>query len=325
MTDSMITIHAEALGPILNASVPPNGGEDDKNTQKPVNPAQLRVMIRNDNDELIPVSIGVVTGNSVSGGVRRMILTDLLKRLGLTREAVAQAINANPNREAPRILYHTLYSGGTLGVLTSVIPEFDLAIEQQLRAEWPMFSLLGCSAGASMLRSHVAWHPLAPASTQLEFMFPAEVRRLLKDFDPRDTLVVTEDGGGSDPAVEVAFSRHVDLSVPLPAAHNKKGELYYRPMVQPRKGYIAPGTPLLGWVNPLVELPEVEAALLSHGLTLWAHRGQLGGWGHVGFGASAIRVTGLSDTEPYLAWVAENQERLVNELTGQTLPFWIRG
>jgi hypothetical protein len=318
---SRLIISARAVSPIVNATVPPQA--TDENEQRPVNPARLAVMIEDNNGAFRSAIIGQVTANHVCAGIRGALLTDLLRRLHLTRENLATAIQS-VSTEAPRILYHTLYSGGTLGVSKTLIPEFDLAIEQRLRKEWPVMSLLGASMGASMLASHIKVHPLLPASERLAFMFPEEpaFTNRLAPFNPEDTLIVAADGDNdNNPAV--GFVRHMDRIVPLPTATNAKGKPYYRPQVQPRIGYIAPGTPLLGWIDPLIDLPPVEAGALSHGLALFAARGQLGGKGHMGFGEAAIQIHGAADPQPYLDWVAADADRIRAELLGEQLPFWI--
>ena len=323
-TGTRILIDATAYEPILNAMVPYKDGKgkdvDTNNEQHDIEPQQMRVLIDDPGTgERHPLTIPIVTGNSVGGSLRRLLMQDLLSRLDLTRAMVADHASDRPSSENVRLLYHTLQSGGTLGAPKDLVPPWTLETEEAIREEWPIWSVLGCSIGSRMITSRIALHALRPASTTLAALFPndAAFENRLRHFDPETCLV-----SAKDPA-STSAARHADALVPYPDI-KKGGKWLYRGMVQPHRGYIAAGTPLLGWIEVLSPLTPVEASVLSHGLQLLQARGRFGGWGHSGFGGAAITIVGHGDPTAYLDWLADHRTLLRDYLTGQACPTWMK-
>ncbi len=330
----LIGIRAVAMTQIINAKVPKLG--KDSNAMKPITPATRRALLPGRDGSLVAVEIPVVTASSLCGNMRRLLLTDLLKAIGLERAQLA-----TPNlAQSARVLYHTLFCGGTLGLLKELVPDFTLETEINLRQEWPMISLLGASIGSSMIRSKVAFHDLVPASRQLESHIPRAIQSVmdLQDFDPVSALVLDSD--------EEAYSgsRAFDSKVPVPTVGTKrnkqkepkngeeagneeadaKNKNVYREGIKPRTGYIASGTPLMGWLELDSNLTDVEYGILGRGLRLLCDRGLLGGQSHIGFGRADIQiVTGELDESAYENWLRSNQKSMVALLTGQEAPVWL--
>ena len=319
-TGTRILIDATAYEPILNARVPYQTGKntdsDKNNEQHDIEPQQMRVLVEDPvTGARDPLTIPVLTGNSVVGSLLRLLLHDLLARLDLTRPLIAEHAGHSEN---VRLLYHTLQNGGTLGA-GDLVPPWTLETEEAIRQEWPVWSVLGCSIGSRMITSRISLHALRPASRQLAALFPDDpaFHQRLQTFDPATCLVSARDPAGTSGA------RHADGLVPYPDI-KKGGKLLYRSMVQPHRGYIAAGTPLLGWIEVLSPLTPVEAGLLSHGLQLLQAHGRFGGWGHSGFGGAAIRIVGHGDPAPYLTWVTDHRPVLQDYLTGHTCPTWMK-
>lgn len=317
-TGTRLLIDATAYEPILNAMVPYQDG-DNSNEQHDIEPQQMRVLIeRPGTGERLPLTIPIVTGNSVGGSLRRLLMQDLLRRLDLTRAMVADHASDRPHSGNVRLLYHTLQSGGTLGAPKDLVPPWTLETEKAIREEWPIWSVLGCSIGSRMIASRIALHALRPASKTLAALFPTDpaFQDRLRDFEPATCLVAAKDPASTSAA------RHADALVPFP--HIKKGgKTLYRGMVQPHRGYIAAGTPLLGWIEVLSPLPPVEAGVLNHGLQLLQAHGRFGGWGHSGFGGAAITIVGDGDPTAYLDWLADHRPLLRRHLMGEACPTWM--
>lgn len=346
---SLIGLRAEAVTPIVHAKVPIRV-EGTENDLKPIELAMRRELVANDNGGLTAIDIPIITGNSQCGNIRRLLLSDLLARLDLKRAVFGE--RSIP--DSVRVLYHTLFSGGTLGMDGKFIPEFTIESEEVVRQQWPMLSLLGASMGKSMLRSKVAFHDLIPAAMVLAKHVPSELRQSLGlvDFDPTLALVLPEDdasyagsrafdrrvpapvasepkkkkkdGASEAPAPEPAAEP--DNGVPAPAKEKEEPKNPYREGIKPRTGYIPAGTPLMSWIEVDADLTDVEFGVLSRGLELLIARGRLGGWGHIGFGRAQIEVVaGELDSSAYSEWLDENHDRLVAELTGKEEPCWTTG
>lgn len=319
---TVIGIYAKTLTPVLNAKAN-LGDPNDPNAQHPMEPATMTVMVAQEDKTLVATEIPIVTSNSICGNMRRLLLKDLLSRVGVTREQIAAVPK---EKQGGRIIYHTLFSGGTLGLPADVVPDFSIAVEREFREEWPALSLLGASIGqGSMITAKLGLHSLLPASTHLQGQFPASVVEHfhLDAFDPASAIVRAKNGNSDKPSSDIARSRAGDRLVGYPESGMKKAgrkdgnnptpanaaaaaaeeakqkeNNIYRPQIAPRLGYMAAGTPLLGWVQVDETLTDVELGVLGQGLALLRERGRLGGLGHLGFGRSSPTGGAWSMTRP---------------------------
>lgn len=215
--------------------------------------------------------IPVVSGNSLRGIIRRLLMRELLDRCGLSRSG----IDLEPKQWDK--LYGALANGGHL---TGSEGKANPAARAALREAVPALSLLGAALYSYMLPGKVSVGWCYPACTETVAAGLCEPVEGLRSAD--------------DLLSEVSLVRHVDRDWQDPQASG------VTPMPTTVEALI-PGTVLTSVIVPLISCTPVELGALAHGLNLVA---MMGGKTGVGFGR--VRIAHSLDAAPYERWIQDD-------------------
>jgi len=252
-----ITIHVTALAPIAHGSM--DGGDiGNAVAVRRLAVVGLPGMPR----------VPVISGNSVRGQLRRILMRDLLDLCGLSRETVAP-------RAWDRI-YASLVNGGHLSGKgdTRVDPQ---AI-RELREALPALSLLGCAMYSHMIegRMYSGW------------LWPVCSETLAAGLvSPREGVPVV---AAEDLVIETSLVRHIEREQHDPAV----SEVTPMPVTMEA---IGPGAVLQAKLD--CRGTPLEASCLAWGLSRISVLG-----GKSGAGMGTVRVEHDGDPAAYDAWRA---------------------
>lgn len=261
----------------LEALTPIVHGGDEKTGSTPV----LRSISHFDPVRGELVRLPHLSGNAIRGMLRRLVMHDLLAQLGVTAHD-------------PR-LWHALMSGGMLESVDEREGVVDLELRRTLRELIPALGLFGTAISNQMVPSCLRVdHAIPICREYAAYLGP------LAD-DPRAQLPVRS-------FTDVAFAtRRDDLRAP-----REEDEQAHQMLVE-FEAFI-PGSKFVHAFT-LVYPSALEAACLARAVALWQEQPIVGGKSASGYGRVAIHYEGLPDPEPYLAFLRERREKVVQALT----------
>lgn len=228
------------------------------------------------------LSLPFYAGNAFRGQMRDLLADDFLHRLGL---------NARWDRPDIHLwFFHALYSGGALCEASGA----DKAIRARLggngsvRAErihefrdmFPALSLLGCALGNRILPGRMQVSDLRPVCRQWGFGDDAPDAGSLYEW--------------------VFLTRHEDYE-----SHEE-----HTGMIATCECLKA-GTRLEGGIDVWIHAGDLARSALAHGLHLMQQKGYIGSDSRRGLGRVAIEHDCAFDPEFYVAYLAENRERIL--------------
>lgn len=218
-------------------------------------------------------------GNAVRGHVRDLLADDFLRALGL-----------GCRRDKPDVsvwLFHVLYAGGALeeagGPMKKISDrmgksgKLDLNALRELRDRMPATSLLGTALGNRIVSGRVDFCDLRPRSIEW-----GSGERSCSDLMAWLYLTRRED-----------LETHTDHSGMIATVETLKA-----------------GTILDGGITVSLHATDLERGALARGMELLAIRGRLGAENRRDLGGVKLEFTGLPDSGPYVAWLAENGETI---------------
>ena len=234
------------------------------------------------------VPVPYVSGNSVRGKTRRMIMRDLLDLVGY------EIKNAK--------LHHVLFSGG---VLESVEEEasgvIDLAFRKRIRDMLPPVALYGCAVGNQMIQGILTVEHMWPICAEYAPYLPPKFRDDHRAAQP--VRVFTQ---------ESFITRRDDLR-----AEREEGEQ----AVQMKVDYecFVPGTAFYHrWALLLPDALHISC--LGRVIDLWQQHPFIGGRSSSGNGKVALMYEQVPDAALYLEFVQGKHEEiraLLSELEGR--------
>jgi len=238
-----------------------------------------------------PMEVPYVEGNAVRGMLRRLIMQDLLDRVGF-----------KPSK--PR-LYHTLFSGGVLEeVELQESGRLDLKLRRDVRTWIPPLSLWGGSIGNQAFAGKMNVGKALPICRELNAYLPQQSLVSFYNY-----LTFTFFTRRAEREMEIAEEEKPPE--PQPSDRFKKEE----PTVQMKVEVevFAPGTRLYHWFT-LLDATPLEQSCFAHALDLWRDRPFLGGKSSSGYGEIRIDYNIPYKAETYLAWLEENKGDVVKTL-----------
>lgn len=132
--------------------------------------------------------VPVISGNSIRGLLRRMIMSDMLDQVGYTLESTK--------------LYHLLFAGGTLESVDSKdAGAINLARKKEIRETLPPLSLLGTAIGNQMIEGKMKCGIAIPVCRELagsirpvvDGVVAAQIGLLLHELQSEDFMTRKDD------------------------------------------------------------------------------------------------------------------------------------
>lgn len=234
------------------------------------------------------LNVPVISGNSIRGNMRRMVMSDMLIRIGY-----GELTNAK--------VYHMLFAGGSLeSVDVGDSGKIDLGLKRKYRTEIPPLGLFGTSIGNQMIEGKLKVGHAIPLCKEIAPMLAPEGEvRQLADLD---SIMTTARQRSYHELVGHDFqTRRDDLREDREegeAAHQMKVDLEVVAM-----GAVFEHTFSLWNASPL------EAAVLGRAIDLWKVRPYVGGKSGSGYGRVGI-YHDAPDQEPWLAYMREHKDEL---------------
>jgi hypothetical protein len=223
------------------------------------------------------VRLPIVSGNSVRGVMRRLLMRDMLAAVGYEV--------ASPK------LHHALFSGGQLEG-TDDTGGLDLAFRRRLREDVPPLGLLGTAAGNDLIPGCLKVGLLVPVCAETAALLPAKWRtderaaRPVRDFLDFSFLTRRDDLGD-----EAARGQQMIASFEVLVA----------------------GT-LFAWELALVEATPLQRACLGRAVALWAEHGTVGGKSATGHGRVRLVDPPAIEATAYADYLAGEGPRLRDAL-----------
>lgn len=271
-----MTISYETFECLVTALTPLYHGGDEKTGNTPV----LRtIMVYVDGQGEVPIPY--ISGNSIRGKIRRLLMRDFLDLVGFTIQ------NAK--------LHHALFSGGVLESTEENTGLIDLVTRKRVRELLPPAAIFGCALGNQMIQGILTVEHMFPICEEYRSYLPAAYQNDARALQP--IRVFTD---------QSFITRRDDLR-----EERKKDEQ----AVQMKVDYecFAPGTKfyhrfILQLANP------VQRSCFGRMLDLFAQMPYLGGRSSSGDGKVAFDYSGKPDAGLYLETVAMQKEQITGLL-----------
>jgi CRISPR/Cas system CSM-associated protein Csm3 (group 7 of RAMP superfamily) len=221
--------------------------------------------------------VPIISGNSIRGQLRRLIMADILERIGHRTENLK--------------IYNTLFSGGTLESTESESGYLNLGLRKKIRDVIPPLSLLGTAIGNQMVEGKIKVGIAVPICTELSEYFAPDITptRTMYDLIDHDFSTRRDDIHAEREEGERAIQMKVDWEI------------------------IVPGTQFAHRFS-LVDANPIERSAFGHMIALWQDRPYLGGKSGIGYGKVKIEYTDIPDPSAYRQWLVENGKAVTDQL-----------
>jgi hypothetical protein len=221
--------------------------------------------------------VPVISGNSIRGVLRRLIMADMLEHLEYTLENIK--------------VYHILFSGGSLESVESDAGYLNLETRKKIRETLPPLSLLGTSMGNQMPSGKLEVDFALPICSELAAFLPAQYQenRSIYEIQDHDFTTRRDDLRAEREEGERAVQMKVDFEILIPGTR-----FYHR--------------------FTLRDADDIERSAFGQMLALWGTRPHIGGKAAIGFGDVALEYKGIPDPKPYLTWLTKNREKVIGQI-----------
>lgn len=243
-----------------------------------------------------PVDIPVISGNSIRGQLRRLVMADMLERVGKipTGLDLAEIEKMASQSKGFARLWHSLCSGGMLEQVAEKDSGYvNLAMKRSIRTALPPVSVLGTAVGNQMIQGKIDVAIARPCCIELRDGIPEKFQHFC---------------GQSYRELEgTSFgTRKDDL-------HEEREEGDAATQMLYTYDYIAPGTKLFHKIT-LVNCNDIERAVVGRMIRLWTARPRIGGKAGTGHGEVSIDYDSVPDDAPWLAWMDANRTKILDML-----------
>lgn len=264
-----------ALSPIHS------GSEENLGNEK-----TLRTLVYNLPDG--PTEVPVVSGNGIRGVLRRLIMEDLVSRVGYVPQDAKGQVR----------LYHSLFAGGVLESVSEADSGYiDLALKRQIREILPPVALLGTALRNQMMEGKVDVAYAVPRAKELAGFLREDA-----------TYPITATLG--DLQKQTFNTRRDEMAQDAKADGGSSSQMLHT------WWYIPPGTVFQHGFT-LSNPSEIEAACLGQMIALWQERPRLGAKAGTGNAEVRLDYRNVPDATPYLDFIEANKDDILKML--QTL------
>lgn len=232
-----------------------------------------------------PEEVPVVSGNAIRGMLRRLIMADLLERVGFVPTDAKGQVR----------LYHSLFAGGVLEAVDEKDSGYiDLALKRQIREILPPVALLGTAIRNQMMEGKLDVAYAVPRAKELV--------GFLRDDQARPITATLAD------LRKLTFNtRHDEMAQDAKQEGGSSSQMIHS------WEYIPAGTEF-EHSFVLRECSEVEAACVGHMIALWLARPRMGAKSGTGNGVVRLEYHDIPDPAPYLAFVEARKDDILKML-----------
>jgi len=266
------------------AKTPIFHGGDEKTGSTPI----LRTITIYDSKENRNYILPYISGNSIRGKLRRLIMHDFFTRL---------------EYEPDLKLHHIFYSGGVLETTEKMYGNVDLELRKNIRDFIIPLSLFGASVGNQVLTGKLQVGHIFPVCKEYAGFLPEEFRKL--EASKKSVRLFTDDS---------FITRRDDMNVERDVDEQA---------VQMKVDYecFIPGTIFYHWFA--LDYPtELEMSCFGHMISLFRETPFLGGRSSQGDGEVEFEYTPeIPDENKYLEFLKENKEDIKKVLDDIKLRF----
>lgn len=225
------------------------------------------------------MEVPVISGNSIRGILRRMIMRDMLEQLDYKKLSSLKT-------------YHMLFAGGTLESVSSESGNINLGMRKQMRESLPPLSLFGSAIGNQMIEGKMKCAYAIPVCKELIPYLPecnspciSSYEQLTDDFTTR-----RDDLHGERAEDDNAHQMIVNFEVFAP------GTEFYHKFV-------------------LIDCTDVESAVLGRALDLWKSQPYIGGKSNIGLGEVHLNYPDVPNPMPYKEFINDNKDTMIEAIT----------
>lgn len=229
-----------------------------------------------------PEDVPVVSGNAIRGVLRRLIMGDLIERVGYVPVDAKGQVR----------LYHSLFAGGVLEAVDEKDSGYiDLAMKKQIRSILPPVALLGTAIRNQMMEGKVDVAYAIPRAKELAGFLREDA-----------TYPITATLG--DLQKQTFNTRRDEMAQDAKADGGNSSQMLHT------WWYIPPGTVFQHGFT-LSNPSKIEAACLGRMIALWQERPRLGAKAGTGNAEIRLDYRNVPDATPYLDFVAANKEEIL--------------
>lgn len=263
-------------GKIVAVSPIQHGG-DEKTGSTPV----LRSLTHWDSNAGKHVRLPVFSGNAIRGILRRLVMRDMVDRLGYQ-------VNG------PK-LHHALYTGGVLEGTDEAAGFIDLAFRTQIRDAVTPLAVFGTAVGNQMIAGCLRVDHAIPICREyaalLEDVDDDRKQHSVRTFTDVSFATRRDDLRAERSADEQAQQMKIEFEVFISGTAFSHGFT-------------------LSWAN------EVEQSCLGRAVELWQSLPYIGGKSSSGYGQVQLEYDGLPSSAAYLAYLDEHGQKVRDALDG---------
>ena len=266
-------------GKIIALSPLHHGGDESTGSRATLR--RMKFLVPDNSDSGIKkMDIPVISGNSIRGILRRLVMRDMFDILGYELKSIKT--------------YHMLFAGGTLeSVSSSDAGAINLDMRKRFRSAIPALSIFGTAVGNQMIEGKMKCSYAIPVCRELAQYLPVGVcnPESLTSYE-----LISDD----------FTTRRDDLH-----AEREDGEAAHQMIVNFE--VMAPGTQLYHKFT-LLDCNEIETATLGRALELWQKRPYVGGKSSIGLGEVKLDYPAI-DSTAYLNYLKDKKDVVVAALT----------
>lgn len=229
--------------------------------------------------------VPVISGNAIRGVLRRLIMADLIERVGYVPADAKGQVR----------LYHSLFAGGVLESVDEKDSGYiDLALKKQIRGLLPPVALLGTALRNQMMEGKVDVAYAIPRAKELESFLRTD-----------EKYPITATLG--DLRKQTFNTRRDEMAQDAKADGGSSSQMLHT------WWYIPPGTVFQHGFT-LTNPSEIEEGCLGHMINLWRARPRLGAKAGTGNAEVRLDYRNVPAALPYLDFVEEQKADILKML-----------
>jgi hypothetical protein len=225
------------------------------------------------------LNVPIVSGNSIRGYLRRLVMRDMLDTLDIKLTNLK--------------VYHTLFAGGALTENDADGGRINLDTRKRLRTAIPPISIFGTAVGNQMPEGKLKCGMAIPVCRELVDLVPEIPSGVVPAIKSLEDLVSYHELVGHD-----FLTRHDDIH-----ADRDEGERAQQMLAELE--VVVAGT-VFSQTLSLLDASDVERGVMGRAVELWRQRPYVGGKSGTGYGEVELHYNELPDSKPYMDWLTTN-------------------